>query len=121
METKKEKLLERDRGRCQCCSKKLNLYSMTLGHRVPRAISKTDQLPNLQLECSKCNIAKSKFNKKYIRNARSFINGGGKLEVFVHPVTCKRLEKEGSLDWFEKNGYILRQDENVMVGDFAIY
>lgn len=121
MKTKEEKLLERDKGRCQCCSKKLNLYSMTIGHRVSRAISKTDQLPNLQLECESCNKDKNKFNKKYIRNARSFVNNGGELEVFVHPVTYKRIEKEGNLDWFKKNRYILKQNDNVMVGDFAVY
>jgi hypothetical protein len=119
-ESKKEKLFERDKARCQCCSKKLTLYSMTFGHRVSRAISQTDQLPNLQLECASCNNDKSKLNIQYIRNARSFIKNGGKLEVNIHPVTYNRLEKAGDLEWFENHNYILIQNEDIMVGDFAV-
>ena len=120
IETKKEKLFHRDQARCQCCSKKLTLHSMTLGHRVPKAISKTEQIENLQLECFKCNANKSKLNKQYLRNERRFKKNGGKLIVSVHSVTYDRVKKEGNLDWFEKNNFVLQSNNDVMIGDFAI-
>ena len=119
-ESKKEKLFQRDRARCQCCSKKLTLHSMTLGHRVVKAISKSNQLPNLQLECVSCNREKNKLNKKYLRKAKKFIKSGEKLQVSIHPVTYNRIDNEGNIEWFEENNYTLIQNKNVMIGDFAV-
>jgi len=117
---KKEKLFTRDKGRCQCCRKKLNLANMTIGHRVARAIAKTNQLPNLQLECYKCNQDKNKFNKKYIKNARACMKRGKALEILVHPKTYKKIVEEENLEWFIKHNYIIVQDRSIMIGDFAI-
>lgn len=117
---KKTELFNRDGARCQCCSRKLTLYSMTLGHRIPKAIARSNELPNLQLECVACNGVKSRLNRKYIRKARRFKKNGGKLIVSVHSVTYNRLERENSLEWFEDNNFILEKDDNVMVGDFAV-
>jgi len=118
--SKKEKLFHRDSARCQCCSKKLTLHSMTLGHRVAKAIAKSDELANLQLECFQCNADKSKLNKEYMKNSRKFRKNGGNLAVQIHPITYARIERENNLDWFIKHNFLLEENEDIMIGDFAV-
>ena len=119
-EVRKNKLFKRDKAMCQCCSKKLTLYSMTVGHRVSKAIAHSNDINNLQLECLSCNQDKSKLNKEYIKNARRFKKNGGGLNVFVNSVTYNRVKRDGSFCWFSENKFNLVEDDNVMIGDFAI-
>lgn len=54
----KEELVQRDGLRCSACGKMLSDEVLVIDHIFPRSIGGTDDLNNLQLICSTCNIKK---------------------------------------------------------------
>lgn len=55
----RERIWERDGGRCQICGIDLEAYPqlVTLGHLVDRACGGSDSDLNLEIECEQCNRA----------------------------------------------------------------
>ena len=51
-------IFERDKNRCQYCSKKFKKWELTLDHVVPRSMGGRSTWENLVLACVPCNVGK---------------------------------------------------------------